>query len=530
VKISGFLCPINSFKMSTTTPIQAQRPLVLALDVGTSSVRAVLYDSRAQAVEGIEGRTHYQMTARPDGGVEIDADHLSEIIFATIDECLQQAKALLPDADEAITGVGYSNFWHALLGVDSENKAITPLYNWSDTRSAYDARKLIEALGVEWVHQRTGVVPHASYYPAKIFWLRRTNPNLAARVARWISISEYLYFMIFGRLLCGISMASGTGLFNPNLNRWDSELLTALALTPDQLSPLAEEDEGLSGMKREFSDRWPALRKAKWLPAAGDGACSNIGSGCFTRDLIAINVGTSGAMRVCWPTERVQIPKGLWCYRANRRYAVIGGALSNGGDVYAWNKKTLRLGEIDLADEEKIEIQVGEMEPDGHGLTVLPFFSGERSTGWNDSARAAIIGINLSTRPIDILQASLESVCYRFAAIHDRLEAELSHSAVSQTRIIASGGAILHSQVWTQMMADVIGVPVAASAVNEASSRGAALLALEAFGMIAGFDAISTPLGEVFQPDARKSELYLRGRHRQEKFYDLLIANGGNVI
>ncbi len=166
------------------------------------------------------------------------------------------------------------------------------------------------------------------------------------------------------------------------------------------------------------------------------------------------------------------------------------------------------------------------MEPDGHGLTVLPFFSGERSTGWNDSARAAIVGMNLSTRPIDILQASLESVCYRFAAIYERLTAELPGNA----RIIASGGAILHSQVWTQMMADVIGVPVAASAVQEASSRGAAMLALKAFGMIAGFDPTSTPLGEVFEPNAGKRELYLRGRIRQEKFYDLLIANGADVI
>jgi gluconokinase len=512
--------------MSTTTPVKALRPLVLALDIGTSSVRAVLYGSRGEALEGIEGRTQYQMTVTSDGGIEIDADHLVEIICATIDECLNQARASLPDVNEAIGGVGYSNFWHAMLGVDRENKAITPLYNWSDTRSAADARRIAEELGGEWVHERTGVVPHASYYPAKILWLRRTNPNLAGRVARWISIGEYLYFKVFGRMLCGVSMASGTGLFNPNLNRWDDEMLSALDISPDHLSPLADENEGLNGMRREFSERWPAVSRAKWLPAAGDGACSNIGSGCFSPDLIAINVGTSGAMRVCWPAERVQIPKGLWCYRANRRYALIGGALSNGGDVYAWCKKTLRLGEADFTDEEAIEKQIGEMEPDGHGLTVLPFFSGERSTGWNDSARAAIVGMNLSTRPIDILQASLESVCYRFAAIYERLRAELA----GNTRIIASGGAILHSRVWTQMMADVIGVPVAASAVQEASSRGAALLALKSFGMIAGFDDTSTPLGEVFEPDTRKRDLYLRGRLRQEKFYGLLIANGSNVI
>ncbi len=511
--------------MSKTTAVQAPRPLVLALDVGTSSVRAVLYDARCQAIEGIEGRTQYQMTAAPDGGVEIEADKLIEIICATIDDCLNAAQALLPDLNEAICGVGYSNFWHAMLGVDRRGNAITTLYNWSDTRSAADAKTLSEELGVEWIHQRTGVVPHASYYPAKILWLRRTNPQLAAKVARWVSIGEYLYFKIFGQMMCGVSMASGTGLFNPNLNGWDEEMITAIKVDPDRLSPLAKENFGLSEMKPTFVERWPALRRARWLPAAGDGACSNIGSGCFTRDQIAINVGTSGAMRVCWPAESVQIPKGLWCYRANHRYALIGGALSNGGDVYAWCKKTLRLGETGFDDEEVIELQVVEKTPDEHGLTVLPFFSGERSTGWNDSARAAILGINLSTKPIDILQASMESVCYRFAAIYERLRKELSGHA----RIIASGGGIVHSKVWSQMMADVMGVPVAVSAVQEASSRGAALLAMEAFGVIDNFNSVETPLGEVFQPDAKKYELYLIGRARQEKFYDLLIASGANV-
>ncbi|MBO0721107.1 MAG: gluconokinase, partial [Blastocatellia bacterium] len=475
---------------------------------------------RGSAIEGSEGRTQYQMTATADGGIEIDADHLVDLICATIDQCLHQCAALLPDINEAISGVGYSNFWHALLGVDREYKAVTPLYNWSDTRSANDARRLAEDPGSEWLHQHTGVIAHASYYPAKILWLRRTNPQLAACIARWISIGEYLYFRIFGQMLCGVSMASGTGLFNPNLNCWDEETLSALHIGTDQLSPIAKEDEGLSGMKREFSERWPALSRAKWLPAAGDGACSNIGSGCFTRDSIAINVGTSGAMRVCWPAERVQVPKGLWCYRANHRYVLIGGALSNGGDVYAWNKKTLRISESETVDEASLERELGELEPDGHGLTVLPFFSGERSTGWHDSARAAIIGINLSTRPLDILRASLEAVCYRFAAIYERLQAELGERA----RIIASGGAIERSRIWTQMMADVIGVPVAASAVPEASSRGAALLALAAFAIIEEFADIPTPLGKLYEPNQEKHEIYLRGRDRQEKFYDLLIA------
>ncbi len=502
---------------AVVAPEEAEPPFAFALDVGTSSARAAIYDSRGRQIEGVEGRIHYQMTVTQDGGVEIDADRLIEIICQTVDECLREAATRLPNLHGAIRVIGYSNFWHAMMGVDREGRAVTPLYNWSDTRSAPDARSLAERLGVAWVHERCGVIPHASYYPAKILWLRRTDPALASKVARWVSIGEYLYWKIFGRMVCGVSMASGTGLFNPNRNDWDDETLAAIGVGRDQLSRLAEEHEGLAEMRREFAERWPALREAKWLPAVGDGAASNIGSGCFTRNSIAINVGTSGAMRVCWPAERVEIPEGLWCYRANRRYALIGGALSNGGDVYAWCKRVLRLDDND----EAIESRLAAMGADDHGLTALPFFSGERSTGWRGEARAAITGLNLSADPIEILRALLESVCYRFAAIYERLKA----SSTGDVKIIASGGGILRSRVWTQMMADVIGAPVVASAVPEASSRGAAMLALEAFGQIESFDDLATPLGEVFEPNAENHERYGRGRARQESLYKALITN-----
>lgn len=502
--------------MSTIHESQAQRPLVLALDVGTSSVRALLYDAQGRAIEGAESRIAYQMQMTPDGGVEMDADELCALTCRTIDELLQRAGALISDLREALCGVALSTFWHSLLGIGADGRAVTPLYNWSDTRSAADADVFSQLFGVEWIHARTGTVPHASYYPAKLLWLWRTDPALYTRVARWMSFGEYFHLQLFGRTLCSISIASGTGLFNPNTCAWDEDMLRALEIEPPQLSPLPEGDEPLTGLRRAYAERWPALSKLPWMPAVGDGACSNVGSGCVTPEMVALMVGTSGAMRVCWQADSVKVPRGLWCYRVNRRYFVMGGALSNGGDVYAWCQKTLRL------DADEIEAWLKEMEADAHGLTVLPFFSGERSTGWADDARAAVIGMSLSTEPIDILRAALEAVAYRFAAIYDLLAEAMPRA----TRIVASGGGILRSPVWTQMMADVIGVPVAASAVSEASSRGAALLALQALGHIPGLDPIPAPLGKVCEPDAANHKLYQRGRERQQRLYDLLIAPG----
>src|SRR5262245_26726773 len=114
--------PRLNLRMSTISPNEAEAPLTLALDVGTSSARAALYDTLGRQIGNVGGRTHYQMTATQDGGVEIDADRLIEIICATIDECLREAAPRLADMGGVIRAVGYSNFWHAMLGVDSSGR------------------------------------------------------------------------------------------------------------------------------------------------------------------------------------------------------------------------------------------------------------------------------------------------------------------------------------------------------------------------------------------------------------------------
>ena len=290
-------------------------------------------------------------------------------------------------------------------------------------------------------------------------------------------------------------------------------MLDAVGIDDRKLSPLARQGESLTGLAGEYSARWRELSAVPWIPAYGDGASSNIGSGCVTEDLVAINLGTSGAMRICWKADHVNIPPGLWCYRADSRYFVMGGALSNGGDVYAWCQKTLPVETGDL-DE-----QLARMPADRHGLTVLPFYSGERSTGWSDDARASLVGITMSTSPIDILRANLEAVAYRFAAIYDLLEQEVP----GKKRIVASGGAFSICPAWIQIVADALGVPVIASAAPEASSRGAAISALEALGYIADLGAIPAPLDRVHEPDRANHERYLAARHRQKDLYDRLM-------
>ncbi|GAC1395582.1 MAG: gluconokinase [Chloroflexota bacterium] len=497
---------------------EARPPFVLALDIGTSSLRTLLFDAGGQAVHDMAVHIPHQMRTTADGGVETDADPLVERAAVAIDGLVQKAGRLAP----RIAAVAVDTFWHSLLGVDAAGTATTPLYIWADTRSAGAAQDLKGLLDEQAVHARTGCLFHASYLPAKLRWLHQSQPDLFRRTARWMSIGEYLYLRFFGHTVCSISMASATGLLNQQTWGWDEELLRTLELTPDHLVPLAGETRPLQGLADTYARRWPVLAGLPWFPALGDGARNNVGSRCVNADRIAVMVGTSGAMRVVWTADQVRVPPGLWMYRVDRHRPVLGGALSNGGNLFAWMREVLRV-DSDVAAEEK---ELGTMAPDSHGLTVLPFLAGERSTGWAPHARAAFVGLTLHTRPVDILRAGLEAVALRFAAIYTLLLHELPDGAGAERKVIASGGALLHSPAWMSILASTLGCPVVASGEAEATSRGAALLALEALGIVTDLSAASVLQDQTYAPVPAYHDLYQRAQQRQRKLYDLLIAGG----
>jgi gluconokinase len=210
-----------------------------------------------------------------------------------------------------------------------------------------------------------------------------------------------------------------------------------------------------------------------------------------------------------------QLPAGLWCYRVDRHHALLGGATSEGGNVYAWMRDTLRLGE-----PQEIEHGLAELPPDEHGLTVLPFLAGERSPGWAGDVRATISGLTLATTPIQILQAGLEAVAYRFAIIEERICGQESCSH----RLIASGGALLSSPTWMQIIADALGRPVVASEEDEATSRGVALLALRSVGALRSLDDAPAADGQVYEPDPARHAVYRQAIERQQRLYAAVIA------
>ncbi len=184
-----------------------ESPFVLAIDMGTSSTRALLFDRQGKAVPESETQLPYDVLATPDGGVELDPALVLQRTLACVDGALVAART----AGITISLVAVSCFWHSLLGLDERGRPVTPIYMWGDTRSRFAANVIRGEIDVEQYRQECGVTIHSSYWPAKLRWLRDTAPDDVARVHRWASAADYLAWVWQGADRVCTAMATGTG-------------------------------------------------------------------------------------------------------------------------------------------------------------------------------------------------------------------------------------------------------------------------------------------------------------------------------
>ncbi len=432
---------------------------VLALDLGTSSVRAVVYDTRGAMLEKTLTDLPYKVRTTDAGEVSSDPDALVTLIAQSIDGALKVAR----NEKVAILGVGVSCYWHSLMGVDRAGRPTTELLTWADT-----------------------------------------------------SLGEYLYQELHGEIRVSHSIASGTGLLDVNRCQWDAPALRLAGITAEQLSPLSDWDQPARSLRSSYVRRWPHLRDAPWYLALGDGGLANIGAGCVSPRWACATIGTSSALRVLLDRKRLSVPWGTFVYRVDRHRYVLGGALSEGGNVVRWFTDTLG-----LKPKKKYERAAGTLAPDSHGLTILPFWAGERSPNWRGDARAVIAGLSLGTQPPQLFRGAMEAITYQMVAV----AAAMQRVVPRPESVIATGGQLIHSPAWTQMLADALDVRVTTSPEREASSRGAALLALHVLGKLPKLWSSTPARGRSYRPRPAVHARYERGRRRQQQLYELLFRS-----
>lgn len=478
-------------------------PIVLSIDIGSSSVKGLAYDQNGQALPGIRAKVPCTLSHSDDGGAEASLARITQAVDQVLDTLHVRT------GSREVLAVSFSSIASSLVALDEHHQPVLPVLTYADTRSVPAIKQLSRDPGRL---NRTGCPDYTAYWSAQIPWWRSA---FGLEASKWCNIADHVLWRYFGgSLRTSYSLASWTGLLNRHLLQWDPELLSQLHLSTDQLPLLEDHTSPHRHLSAEYAYRWPKFAHIPFFPALGDGAAANIGSAATRTDTVALTVGTTSALRAVVPRRFSSIPAGLWSYLVDADHALLGGALTEGGNIHQWMRESLNLGPW-----HELEQRVAAIEPDSHGLTFVPSFSGERSPNYNPQATGTLHGLKLSTHPHQIVRAGLEGIAYRLADIARRLRPALDASPV----FLASGQAILSSNLWLQMLSDVLGAPVLVTDVpDEATARGAALMALKALNILDPFQLPERMVTAAFEPRPHIHDIYQQALARQMHLIEAL--------
>ncbi len=478
-------------------------PLILALDIGTSSSRAALFDITAHAATPIAQHAYPLLTSR-DGMAEIEPGALLGAVRNGLAETLHRRRADAALRGRSIVAVGMSGFAHGMVGCTEKGEAITRIITAHDSRCRDAAEVLRKRFDERKVHAHTGCMLRSHFWPAKMAWLQRVEARLFARVRQWMSPAEWLQLRLAGGANCAIGMAAGTGLFDPAAMKWDAGMLKNAELSPENLRPLSDDPTLIAGpLAQEFSE----LHAVPWYPGIGSGTATALGSGAARAGLASLALKTSAAIRVMGEGAPAA-PFGMCCFRVDAHRHFVDATVNNFGNLRAWCLRELR-----LTDGPELDAALATRPGPQHGLVVLPSWDGERAPTWDDDATGTIHGIRQSTTALDILQAVTEAAHHRIARALDALGAD---GAIAPKIIVS--GAITKCASALERLSNVLDRAIYPNDEPEPALRGAAVFALEKLGYPIPAHKLSNPV----KPRKAAAREYAEARERQRRIEEAL--------
>lgn len=477
---------------------------MIGVDIGTTSTKAVLFNKQGKAIHrhGIE----YPLHTPTPGTAEQDPEEIFQAVMKCIKEVAVSTK-------ETISFVSFSSAMHSLILVDENDQPLTPSITWADNRSAAWAEKIKREMNGLEIYRRTGTPIHPMSPLVKLAWLKDEKPELFGKAAKFISIKEFVFHRLFGKYVIDYSIASATGMFHLENLEWDEEALKVAGVAKDQLSIPVSTTERLVGLKSEYTEMLGLPADIPFVVGASDGVLSNLGVNAIEPGVVAVTIGTSGAIRAV--TDRpVTDPKGrIFCYALTDHHWVIGGPVNNGGMIFRWVRDELASGEVEVAKRlgkdpyEVLTDIASKVEPGSEGLLFHPYMAGERAPLWNAKARGSFFGLGMHHKKEHMIRAVLEGIVMNLYSVLLALEELIG----TPKRVQATGG-FARSKLWRQMLADVFDQEVEVPESFESSCLGAVVLGMYGNGMIDSLEEVKEMVGSVHshQPDPKATEAYTK--------------------
>ena len=478
---------------------------IIGMDIGTTSTKAVLYGDDGKVYS--HANEGYPLYRDATGMAEEDQNEILEAVT----KALQQVVSHIDFKEDTLKGVSFSSANQSLIALDKDHQPLTRIQTWGDTRSTKYAQQIKNSDRGQAIYEKTGTPIHPMSLLCKIMWLKNEKPDIYEKAAYYCGIKEYVFYRLFGVWQMDISVASCTGLFNIFEQKWDQEAMEIAGVTEKQLPPVVDAYHQFSGLKEEVAKITGCPADTTFIQGAFDGALSNLGVGAIDNGVVAVTIGTSGAVRIV-TDHPVTDPKGrIFCYAVDKDHYVVGGPVNNGGDVFRWARDNLFDSEkstaallhknaYDLLTEIAAQVPAG-----SDGLLFHPYLSGERAPIWEANARGSFFGLTQMHTRAHMVRAVLEGIVYNLYTVLLALE-----EVVGQPKEILATGGFARSQLWRQMLADVFERPVTIPQDFESSCLGAAVIGMKSLGMSDDFNVVKQFIGETstYDPNPDNFDVY----------------------
>ncbi|TFJ92517.1 gluconokinase [Lentibacillus salicampi] len=482
-----------------------QQGFYLGVDIGTTSTKAVLYQKNGEVKA--DHTVHYPLYTPNTLVAEQDPKKIFNAVLTAIREAVCKSNI----SSDQLRLISFSSAMHSLIAVDVDGRLLTNSVTWADTRAAEYARKIKEEHNGHDIYLRTGTPIHPMSPLVKLVWMKAEKPDIFNKAEKFISIKEYIFHKLFGTYVIDYSIASATGLFNLKTLDWDEEALKLAGISRDQLSEIVPTTHQMNGVNEEHMTYMGIDANVPIVIGASDGVLSNLGVNAIEEGVIAVTIGTSGAIRTVYNQPKTD-PKGrIFCYALTEKHWVIGGPVNNGGIILRWLRDEFAASEVETAKRLSIDpydvltkIASG-VSPGSDGLIFHPYLKGERAPIWDANARGSFFGLSIHHKKEHMVRAVLEGTLYNLYSVLLALE-ELT----GEPKSIQATGGFARSETWRQMMADIFDKPVIVPESFESSCLGAVVLGMYATGEIDDFSTVSDMVGQTntHYPDEKTTNVY----------------------
>lgn len=435
---------------------------VIGIDVGTSSVKAVLVDQSGRLCDEVSKA--YPLIQEKSGYSEQDPEVWVTQTIAALAELVRHS-GVVPDS---VVGLSFSGQMHGLVLLDAQRQVIRHAILWNDTRTTDQCREIERVLGDQLLRIAKNRALEGFTLP-KLLWIKTHEPNHYACAHTFLLPKDYVRFRLTGDLAMDYSDAAGTLMLDVAQRRWSTDILDAFEIDPGICPRLVDAADNVGTLLPDVAHATGLATTVQVFAGGADNACGAIGAGILTEGATLCSIGTSGVVLHYETDNRTDYAGELHFFNHGKRDAFYSmGVTLAAGYSLSWFRETF-VPELTFAD------LVGRLSrtPIGAGgMLFTPYLAGERTPHPDAMIRGSFIGVDASHTRDHFIRAVVEGITLSL-----RASIELMRRAGKRVDTIVSIGGGAKSDVWLQLQADVFGAAVVRLESEQGPALGAAMLA-----------------------------------------------------